>query len=70
LDQLKGSSPEGYGTPEKEINVLFNGTGAKTQSLLLEGNLFFTSDKAYSQFLDGVLESLGHDMDFANQHDL
>jgi RHS repeat-associated protein len=69
LDQFKGSNPEGYGTAIKEINSLLNGTGAKTQALVLGGNLLFSTDKAYSQFLGGVRKSLGHDINFANQKD-
>ena len=69
LDQFKGANAEGYGTALKEINSLLNGTGAKTQGLVLGGNLFFGTDKAYSQFLGGVRKSLGHDIDFSNQKD-
>ncbi|HWB85160.1 MAG TPA: RHS repeat-associated core domain-containing protein [Bryobacteraceae bacterium] len=69
LDQLKGANPEGYGTAIKEINTLLNDTGAKTQGLVLGGNLLFSTDKAYSTFLGGVRKSLGHNIDFANQKD-
>jgi RHS repeat-associated protein len=50
LDQFKGANSEGYGTAVKEINALLNGTGAKTQGLVLGGNLLFSTDKAYSTF--------------------
>ena len=69
LDQLKGANAEGYGTAIKEINTLLNDTGAKTQGLVLGGNLLFSTDKAYSTFLGGVRKSLGHNIDFANQKD-
>jgi len=69
LNQFRGANPEGYGTALKEINSLLNDTGAKTQGLVLGGNLFFSTDKAYSQFLGGVRKSLGHDIDFSNQKD-
>ena len=69
LDQLKGANAEGYGTAIKEINTLLNDTGAKTQGLVLGGNLLFSTDKAYSTFLGEVRKSLGHNIDFANQKD-
>ena len=69
LDQLKGANAEGYGTAIKEINTLLNDMGAKTQGLVLGGNLLFSTDKAYSTFLGGVRKNLGHNIDFANQKD-
>ena len=69
LNQGKRANAEGYGTAIKEINTLLNDTGAKTQGLVLRGNLLFSTDKAYSTFLGGVRKSLGHNIDFANQKD-
>jgi hypothetical protein len=69
LDQFKRANPEGYSTAIKEINSLLNDTGAKTQALVLGGNLLFSTDKAYATFLGGGRKSLGHDIDFANPKD-
>ena len=60
LDQLKRGEPRRLWHGDREINTLLNDTGAKTQGLVLGGNLLFSTDKAYSTFLGGVRKSLGH----------
>jgi RHS repeat-associated protein len=68
LDGLKGT--DAYGAVIKEINGLLNAKSTiPANALAALGGVFLPSDKAYAQVLAGVRESLGHDINFANQKD-
>lgn len=68
FDALKQSDPTGYGNVIGEINTLLNSNGG----IVLGGLDIISqginpSDKAFAQVLAGVRESLGGNIDFANQ---
>ncbi len=72
LNGLNQADPAAYGTAIKEINTLLNSKGQGglvLRGLAGLGGAAFGTDKAYSQILDGVRKSLGHQIDFANQKD-
>ena len=70
LDSLKQSNPTGYSDAIKEINSLLNSNGGGAASFLAGASgLIFPTDKAYADVLADVRNSLGHDIDFANQQD-
>jgi len=66
---LKSKNKDDYGATINQINALLNGKSSLTANALGALGSLVGTDKAYAQVLGGVRQSLGHDIDFANQKD-
>jgi hypothetical protein len=62
LDDFSSNDPAGYDTLISEINAALNPSGVLEIVTQVYG-----TDKAYGTILDKVRDSLGSDIDFANQ---
>ena len=70
LNDFQSKDPTAYGAAIGQLNGLLNGNSTTAANALSAvGGFFLPTDAAYGQVLSGVRQSLGHDIDFANQGD-
>ena len=70
LSTFQSNDPAAYGAAISQLNGLLNGNSTMAANALgAVGGALLSTDGAYGQVLTGVRQSLGHDINFANQSD-